>query len=203
MPAHLFASSVVALIVALFNGAAGGLRLRLRPRRGTQALFACGPAGVALFAIAWFATLLAPPRVPGPIRAAAACVRAARRLAASPWTPWPTWAPPARAASSSPGSRLGGGAARRRPLGVARLRLPRRHRAAAGAGAGPGGLIGAVRGFLSRHENAGIRRLSRHVVALVRRVAAGLRRCARRWSWPPARRPAAGCCCASSSSRSW
>ncbi|MFP2924595.1 hypothetical protein ACLESO_05140, partial [Pyxidicoccus sp. 3LG] len=71
MSAYLFASSGVALVVALFNAMLAGYVLAGAKGDTRKALFACGPAGVALFAAAWFILLL-DPRAVAHVGAAAA-----------------------------------------------------------------------------------------------------------------------------------
>ena len=166
MSAHLFASSVVALIVALFNGLLAGYALASARGDGRKLRFACGPAGVALFATAWFVVLLEP-QARESVRVA---VGLSALLSLSGFT--------ADALVD-----LGPGLARRRlllsllPLGLGLVALT-----ALGAVAlaqpllavlpqvlalALVGLLGGVRLVLRRHENASIRRLSRHIVALI------------------------------------
>ncbi|MGZ3461346.1 MAG: hypothetical protein ACXU86_22885, partial [Archangium sp.] len=166
MSAHLFASSVVALIVALFNGLLAGYVLASAGGERRKLFFACGPAGVALFATGWFVVLLEP--------RARESVRVAVGLAA-------LMSVSGFAADAL--ADLGPSRARRRlsrslvPLGLGLLGL-----SALGAvtfaqplgavfpqvlGLAVVGLLGGVRLALCRHENAAIRRLSRHLVALI------------------------------------
>lgn len=166
MSAPLFASSVVALIVALFNGLLAGYVLASARGDRRKLLFACGPAGVALFAVAWFVLQLEEPIVRDSLRAAAA-------LAA-------LFAVSGFAADALVD--LGPVPARRRllgwlaPFGVAILGLAAVAARAAGFLAAPVlpqalalglvALTGGVRLAITRHENAEIRRLSRHIVAV-------------------------------------
>ncbi|QRN94709.1 hypothetical protein JRI60_37170 [Archangium violaceum] len=166
MSAHLFASSVVALIVALFNGLLAGYVLAASRGDRRQLSFACGPAGVALFAIGWFVVLLEP-QSRASVRVA---VGFASLLSISSFV--------ADALAD-----LGPGPARRRllvslvPIGLGLVGLSA---LAAVAFAQPlvallpqvlalagVGLLGVIRFALRQHENASIRRLSRHMVALI------------------------------------
>jgi signal transduction histidine kinase len=60
MSSFFLASSVVALLVALFNALLAGYVLASGWSDGRKRLFALGPVGVALFALAWFVLLLDP-----------------------------------------------------------------------------------------------------------------------------------------------
>lgn len=166
MSALLFASSVVALLVALFNGLLAGYVLTSARGERRKLFFACAPAGVALFATGWFLVLLEP--------ASRESVRVAVGLAA-------VLSVAGFVADALVD--LGPGQTRRRllysivPLGLGLLGL------SAGAAVafaqpvvavlpqvlalGLVGLLGGLRLILCRHENASIRRLSRHLVALI------------------------------------
>jgi signal transduction histidine kinase len=166
MSAHLFASSVVALIVALFNGLLAGYALASARGDGRKLRFACGPAGVALFATAWFVVLVEPQ--------ARESVRVAVGLAA-------LLSVSGFAADAL--ADLGPGPTRRRlllTLGPVGLGLVGLTALASVALAQPlaavlpqvlalavVALLGGVRLVLRRHENASIRRLSGHIVALI------------------------------------
>src|SRR3954451_21673802 len=58
MPPFFLASSVVALLVALFNALLAGYVLASGWSDGRKRLFVLGPMGVTLFAISWFLLLL-------------------------------------------------------------------------------------------------------------------------------------------------
>ena len=60
MPSFFLASSVVALLVALFNALLAGYVLASGWSDGRKRLFALGPVGVTLFALSWFLLLLDP-----------------------------------------------------------------------------------------------------------------------------------------------
>ncbi|MDY7231426.1 sensor histidine kinase [Hyalangium rubrum] len=60
MSAYFIASSVVALLVALFNALLAGYVLASGWRDTRQRLFALAPVGVALFALSWFVLLVHP-----------------------------------------------------------------------------------------------------------------------------------------------
>ena len=166
MSAHLFASSVVALLVALFNGLLAGYVLASVRGDRRKLFFACGPSGVALFATGWFIVL----HEPGSRESVRVAVGLAAALSVSGFV--------ADALVD-----LGPGRTRRHlllaliPLGLGLLGL------AAGAAValaqplvavlpqvlalGLVGLLGGVRLILRRHENASIRRLSWNLVALI------------------------------------
>ncbi|MFY0565409.1 sensor histidine kinase [Archangium lansingense] len=166
MSAHLFASSVVALIVALFNGLLAGYVLASARGERRKLFFACGPTGVALFALGWFVVLLEP-RARESVRVA---VGLAALMSVSGFV--------ADALVD-----LGPSRARQRilwallPAGLALLGfsvwvamayqqpllavLPQM------LGLAGVGLLGALRLVLCRHENGAIRRLSRHLAALI------------------------------------
>jgi signal transduction histidine kinase len=166
MSAHLFASSVVALLVALFNGLLAGYVLASARGDRRKLFFACGPAGVALFASGWFIVLLEPLSRES-VRVA---VGLASVLSVSGFV------------ADALGD-LGPGQARRRllvslvPLGLVLLGLstwaavtfawPLAAVLPQVLALGLVGLLGGLRLVLSRHENASIRRLSWHLVALI------------------------------------
>ncbi|HLL85348.1 MAG TPA: hypothetical protein VK420_21940, partial [Longimicrobium sp.] len=166
MSAHLFASSVVALLVALFNGLLAGYAAASARADRRRLLFVCGPAGVAIFATAWFVMLL-DPLVKEPARGIASF---GALLAVSGFTVDSLLElGPTRARRLLLRSLL--------PLGLAGIGLATAVSSALGyplavalpqaVAVGAVGLLGGVRFSLRHHENAGIRRLSRHVLALV------------------------------------
>jgi signal transduction histidine kinase len=183
MSAHLYASSVVALLLALFNGLLAGYAAASARGDRRRLLFVCGPAGVALFATAWFVMLLEPSSK-DPVRglAAVGALLSVSGFAADALVD------------------LGPGRARRLvlwslvPAGLVLaglcayawlgLRYPLALVLPQGLALGVVGLLGGVRLVLRRHENAGIRRLSLHVVAL---VAASLLICGVRTAFELAR----------------
>ena len=166
MSAYLFASSVVALIVALFNGLLAGYVLASAGGDRRKRFFAWGPAGVALFATGWFLVLLEP-RLQAAVRLA---VSLAALLSVSGF-------------AADALADLGPSRARRRlltalvPLGLLLLaaallaaRLldqPLAVLLAQGLGLAVAGLFGGVRFALRHHENTALRRLSRHLAGLV------------------------------------
>jgi signal transduction histidine kinase len=166
MSAYLFASSGVSLVVALFNALLGGYVLAGAKGDARKAFFVCGPAGVALFASAWFLLLLDPAARDhaGPAAAWAALLAVSGFAADAVAS-----LPPSR------GRRLLVGALV--PLGlvlsamaawvcalldvVFLVVLPEVLALAAV------GLLGGARLLLCRHPDADVRGLSRHVVAVV------------------------------------
>src|SRR4051812_5201363 len=60
MSSFFLASSVVALLVALFNALLAGYVLASGWGDARKRLFAVGPVGVTLFAVSWFVLLLDP-----------------------------------------------------------------------------------------------------------------------------------------------
>lgn len=166
MSAHLFASSVVALIVALFNGLLAGYVLASARGERRKLFFACGPTGVALFAAGWFVVLLEP-RARESVRVA---VGLAALMSVSGFV--------ADALAD-----LGPSRVRQRllwallPAGLALLGLSAWVAVAFEQpllavfpqvlGLAGVGLLGVLRLALCRHENASIRRLSRHLTALI------------------------------------
>ncbi|HYH98220.1 sensor histidine kinase [Hyalangium sp.] len=167
MSSFFLASSVVALLVALFNALLVGYVLASGWSDGRKRLFALGPVGVALFALAWFVILL-DANTREPLRATASFA-ALLSVSGFAWDALMDLGP-SRARrflwlmlglgvlglsgiSVFVAGRLGG-------LGLAALLL---ELLALGAVA----FIGGVRLLLCRHENAATRRLSRHVVAVV------------------------------------
>ncbi|WP_224373126.1 sensor histidine kinase [Hyalangium versicolor] len=166
MPSFFLASSVVALLVALFNALLAGYVLASGWSDGRKRLFAVGPVGVTLFALAWF-LLLVDPTTREPLRTTA------------------SWAALLSISGFAGDALMDLGASRVRRLLVLVLGLC----VLGGAGftafvsARTGlplgallpqllalfgvGFVGGVRLLLCRHENAAIRRLSRHGVAVV------------------------------------
>lgn len=165
MSSYLLASSVVALVVALFNALLAGYVLSSGRKDGRMRLFALGPVGVTLFALAWFVLLLDPTsREPGRAMASWAALLSVVGFVADAVLD------------------LGPNRTRRALLcllglealglvGLAVLSLPTRVLLGAVLpqvlAMGGVAFIGGARLVLCRHENAAMRRLSRHVVALV------------------------------------
>jgi signal transduction histidine kinase len=160
MSSYLLASSVVALVVALFNALLAGYVLASGRKDARTRLFALGPTGVTLFALAWFVILLDPTaREPG------------RQVV--------SWSALLSVVGFAADAVLDLGPSRTRRallslLGLVALGLIALFVVVS---APPGVLalvgvvfIGAARLVLCRHENAAMRRLSRHVVALVAAV---------------------------------
>ncbi len=166
MSAYLFASSVVALIVALFNGLLAGYVLASARGDGRKLAFACGPAGVALFATAWFVVLLEP-QARESVRVA---VGLASLLSVSGFVvdalvdlgPTPTRRHFGVTLVLLGLTVLGLSAVASVALDQPLLALFPQLLALVLVG-----FLGLVRLVLRRHENAAVRRLSRHIVALI------------------------------------
>jgi signal transduction histidine kinase len=166
MSSYLVASSVVALLVALFNGLLAGSVLASARGERRRLLFACGPVGVALFATGWF-VLLVEPRTKAALHVATSLCAL---LSVSGF-------------ALDALLDLGPTPARRRlltalaPLGLALTAASGWLAAAYGSsfpsvlfqvlGLALVALLGTTRLLLCRHESAPLRQLSRHVVALV------------------------------------
>ncbi len=166
MSSYLLASSVVALVVALFNALLAGYVLASGRKDGRTRLFALGPVGVTLFALAWFVILLDPTtREPGRKVASWAAVLSVMGFVADAVLD------------------LGPNRTRRALLSLLGLEAlgvialialdPAPPRVMFGVllpqvlALGAVAFIGGARLVLCRHEHAAMRRLSRHVVALV------------------------------------
>ncbi|MBN1207597.1 MAG: hypothetical protein JXB05_22205 [Myxococcaceae bacterium] len=166
MSSFFLASSVVALLVALFNALLAGYVLASGWSDGRKRLYALGPVGVTLFALSWFLLLLNP-STREPLRATSSW---AALLSISGFTVDALWDIRPSRARRALLVVLG--------LGVAGLSglsayisvswdtpfdvlLPK------ALALGGVVFIGGARLLLWRHENAAIRRLSRHVVALI------------------------------------
>ncbi|PTL75237.1 ATP-binding protein [Vitiosangium sp. GDMCC 1.1324] len=166
MSAHLFASSVVALVVALFNGLLAGYVLASARGEPRKLFFACGPAGVALFAIGWFVVLLEPKAQPS-VRVA---VGLAALLSVSGFA-----ADALRDLGPSPARTrllvslvpLGLGLLGLSALGAALYEQPMVALFPQVLALATVGLLSGMRLVLCRHENAATRRLSRHMVAFI------------------------------------
>ena len=176
MSAHLYASSVVALLVALFNGLLAGYVLASARGDGRKRRFATAPAGVALFALAWFVLLLEP-RSREAVRAVAglAALLAVSGLGLDAWVDLG----PSRARR---GLGVAVGVLGLGGLGLAEglarvLGLPRVPLLLQVLALDMVVLLGVARLLLCWHEHAALRQFSRHVVAL---VAAALGLCALR-----------------------
>ncbi|WP_224240701.1 ATP-binding protein [Hyalangium gracile] len=166
MPPFFLASSVVALLVALFNALLAGYVLASGWSDGRKRLFALGPMGVTLFALAWF-LLLVEPTTREPLRTTA------------------SWAALLSISGFIGDALLDLGPSRARRLlllvlglgvlGLSGLAVFVSMSRGLPLGAllpqllalGGVAFIGGARLVLCRHENAAIRRLSRHVVAVV------------------------------------
>ena len=166
MPPLTLASSVVALLVALFNALLAGYVLASGWSDGRKRLFTLGPVGVTLFALAWFVLLL-DPSTREPLSATA------------------SWAALLSISGFAWDALLDLGPSRTRRvlwfmLGLGVLGLGGLAVWLSRTGSPPldtvlpqlwalGGVafIGGVRLLLCRHENAAMRRLSRHVLAIV------------------------------------
>lgn len=166
MSSFFLASSVVALLVALFNALLAGYVLASGWRDGRKRLFVLGPMGVTLFALSWFLLLL-DLSTREPLRAAASwsvllsvsgfAVDALWDLGPSRERRFLLWI-------------LGLGGA-----GLSGLAIFVCVRADLQLGAllpqllaiGGVAFIGGARLVLCRRENAALRRLSRHLVAVV------------------------------------
>src|SRR5689334_16746867 len=165
MSEHLSASPVVALVVALVNGLLAGYVLTSSPRAPRTLRFSLGPAGVALFALGWFISLLEPESRPS-VRFLAAiaallslsgfCADALMDLG------------PSRRRSALVGSSLavtavlvGTAFMAARSLDVAFWPLVPQALALGGVW-----LLGGARLLSWKHESGAVRQLSRHVVAL-------------------------------------
>jgi signal transduction histidine kinase len=171
MSAFFLASSVVALLVALFNALLAGYVLASGWSDGRKRLFVLAPVGVTIFALTWFVIILDP------------STRDTLRVTAS-------WAALLSISGFTADALLDMGPSRARRgalglLGLGVLGLVGLTVAFSKTRSGPlsallpqvlalGGVAftGGVRLLLCRHENAAIRRLSRHVVALVVAVLA-------------------------------
>jgi signal transduction histidine kinase len=171
MSAFFLASSVVALVVALFNALLAGYVLASGWGDTRKRLFALGPVGVTLFALSWFVLLLNPgSREPLRVAASWAALLSISGFAADALLD------------------LGPSRARRLALGLLGLGVlglsglsaffaatrsgPLETLLPQGLALGGVAFTGAVRLLLCRHEDAATRRLSRHVVALVVTVLA-------------------------------
>ena len=166
MSSFFLASSVIALLVALFNALLAGYVLAAGWSDGRKRLFALAPVGVTLFALGWFFLLL-DPRTREPLRTAA------------------SWAALLSVSGFAVDALLDLGPSRARRwlvlglgLGVAglsgmaafvsaRVDLPLGALLPQVLALGVVAFIGAARLVLCRHPNAAIRRLSRHGVAVV------------------------------------
>lgn len=166
MPSFFLASSVVALLVALFNALLAGYVLASGWSDGRKRLFALGPVGVTLFALAWF-LLLVEPSTRDPLRTTA------------------SWAALLSISGFAGDALLDLGPSRARRflllvLGLGTLGLSALAAfvsAVTGLALGAllpqllavGGVafIGGARLVLCRRESAELRRLSRHAVAVV------------------------------------
>jgi signal transduction histidine kinase len=166
MSSFFLASSVVALLVALFNALLAGYVLASGWREGRKRLYALGPVGVTLFALAWFLLLLNP-STREPLRATtswAALLSISGFAVDALWDVGPSrarrWLLVLLGLGVAGLSGLSAYISVRwiTPLDVV---LPK------ALALGGVVFIGGVRLLLCRHENAAIRRLSRHVVALV------------------------------------
>ncbi len=165
MSSYFLASSVVALLVALFNALLAGYVLASGWRDGRKRLFVLGPLGVTIFALAWFVLLLDP------------STREPVRLTAS-------WAALLSVSGFAVDALLDLGPSRTRRwlLGVLglgglgltalaaaasrRLAIPLEALVPQVLSLGMVAFLGGVRLRLCRHENAAMRRLSRHVALL-------------------------------------
>ncbi|HLL06769.1 MAG TPA: ATP-binding protein [Myxococcaceae bacterium] len=171
MSSYLLASSVVALVVALFNALLAGYVLASGRKDTRTRLFALGPTGVTLFALAWFVMLLEPTlRETGrQVASWAALLATVGFISDAVLDLGPRHA---RRALLSLGGLVGLGVAGLAAFVTAPARvllgalLPQ---VLALVGVA---FIGGARLVLCRHENAAMRRLSRHVVALVAAVLA-------------------------------
>jgi signal transduction histidine kinase len=166
MSSFTLASSVVALLVALFNALLAGYVLASGWSDGRKRLFTLGPVGVTLFALAWFVLLLDP-------------------SSREPLSTTASWAALLSISGFAWDALLDLGPSRARRvlgvvLGIGVLGLGGIALWVSASGSPPldtvlpqvwalGGVafIGGVRLLLCRHENAATRRLSRHVVAIV------------------------------------
>jgi signal transduction histidine kinase len=166
MSAHLFASSVVALIVALFNGLLAGYVLASARDERRMLFFACGPAGVALFATGWFVLLLEPRAQPSVrIAVGLACLLSVSGFALDALADLgPGRARRLLLASLVP---LGLGLFGVSALGAVAFEQPLAALLPQVLAMAAVGVLGGVRLVLCRHENATTRRLSRHMVSLI------------------------------------
>ena len=166
MSAYLFASSVVALIVALFNGLLAGYALALARGERRKLFFACGPAGVALFAMGWFVVLLEPRFQPS-VRVAvgfAALLSVSGFAADALDDLGPVLSRRRRLTALL---LLGGVVLGLSVLIAVRFAQPLLAVLPEGTALALVGLLGGVRLKLCWHENAEVRRLSRHLVELI------------------------------------
>jgi signal transduction histidine kinase len=169
MSSYTLASSVVALVVALFNALLAGYVLASGRKDARTRLFAVGPTGVTLFALAWFVILLDPTaREPGrQVASWSALLSVVGFVADAVLDLGPSRT--RRALLSLVGlSALGSVALTlvvSAPPGVMFGALLPQTLSLVGVV-----FIGGARLVLCRHENAAMRRLSRHVVALVAAV---------------------------------
>jgi signal transduction histidine kinase len=166
MSSFLLASSVVALVVALFNALLAGYVLASGWGDARKRLFAVGPVGVTLFAFAWFVLLL-DPDTREPVRASASfaallsvsgfAADALLDLGPSRARRWVVlvWG---LGGLGLTGLSVFVASATRLPLAPLLLQV---------LGLGTVAFVGGVRLLLCRSQNAAIRRLSRHVVAVV------------------------------------
>lgn len=166
MSAYLLASSGVSMVVALFNALLAGYVLAGAKGEARKALFACGPAGVALFASAWFLLLLDPDaREHAGAAAAWAALLSVSGFAADALASLPPSA--GRRVLVRSLVPMGGVLTAVTAWACARtgyllaLVLPEVLSLAVVA------LLGGARLFLCRHPDAAVRQLSRHVVAVV------------------------------------
>jgi len=166
MSSFFLASSVVALLVALFNALLAGYVLASGWGDARKRLFAVGPVGVTLFALSWFVLLL-DPDTRGALSTSASF---AALLSVSGFAGDALLDLGPSRARRWLGLVLGLGG-----LGVAGLcafvssatLLPFAPLLLQMLGLGTVAFIGGVRLLLCRSQNAAIRRLSRHVVAVV------------------------------------